>query len=62
MPSILVFAQMCFHYTRVKFKKKSIKRNKQLMLMKIDSIFPFVYYINFVVDNIDILLQLTFST
>lgn len=32
------------------------------MLMKIDSIFPFVYYINFVADNIDILLQLTFST
>lgn len=61
MPSILVFAQMCFHYTRVKLKK-STKRNKQLMLMKIDSIFPFVYYINFVVDNIDILLQLTCST
>ena len=32
------------------------------MLMKIDSIFPFVYYLNFIVDNIDILLQLTFST
>ena len=30
--------------------------------MKIDSIFPFVCYINFVADNIDILLQLTFST
>ena len=36
-------------------KKKANKRNKQLMLMKIDSIFPFVYYFNFVVE-----LTLTF--
>ena len=61
MPSVLVFAQMRFQYTRVK-KKKASKRNKQLMLMKIDSIFSFVYYFNFVADDIDILLQLTFST
>ena len=42
-------------------QKKANKRNKQLMLMKIDSIFPFVYYFNFVVNFLDILLQLTFS-